>query len=139
MNLEIEVQKHFFSPLGDDDQEITTLGEDAAAKDLPEGMMVMIRVLEGQDKGKGFPIEKVPVTVGRDQISDISITDPRMSRQHCMIFYYDPDFYIKDLGSTNGTIVNHKKIKQTDIKNGDNIKLGSTLLEFIVSRAEQAS
>ncbi len=122
-----------------DEQDITTLGDEAKAKELPEGMMVMLRVLEGQEKGKGYHVEKVPVTIGRDQISDISITDSRMSRQHCMVFYYAPEFYIKDLGSTNGTFVNEKRIKQSGIKNGDHIKAGSTLLEFIVSDEQQGA
>ncbi len=121
-----------------DDQEITTLGDDAKAKELPDGIMVMLRVIEGQEVGRGYPVEKAPVTLGRDDMCDISIPDNRMSRQHVMLFYYDPEFYLKDLGSTNGTFVNDKRIKQTTIKNGDHIKIGSTVLEFIVSKAEQA-
>lgn len=121
-----------------DDQEITTLGQDAKAREVPEGMMVMLRVLEGQEVGRGYPIHKVPVSLGRDALCDVSILDSRMSRQHAMLFYYQPDFYLKDLGSTNGSFVNDKRIKQALIKNGDKIKLGSTLLEFIVSSTEAA-
>jgi len=122
-----------------DDQEITTLGDEAKAKEIPEGMMVMLRVVEGQEAGKGYPVHKVPVTLGRDAISDISITDTRMSRQHAMLFFYSPDFYLKDLGSTNGTFVNDKRIKQAIIKNGDKVKVGSTVLEFIVSTTESGA
>ena len=122
-----------------DDQEITTLGDDAKAKDIPGGMMVMLRVVEGREVGKGYPVHKVPATVGRDAISDISITDTRMSRQHAMILYFAPNFYLKDLGSTNGTLVNDKRIKQSVINNEDKIRLGSTLLEFIVSDIESGA
>jgi len=121
-----------------DEQEITTLGDDARQKELPDGMMVMLRVIEGAEPGRGYPLESMPVTLGRDQMCDVSITDTRMSRQHSMIMYYQPDFYIKDLGSTNGTFVNDKRIKQASIKNGDRIKVGSTTLEFIMSRQESA-
>jgi len=114
-------------------QEITLLGEDAKAKDLPEGIMVILRVLEGAEIGKGYPVNKVPATIGRDKLCDISITDTRMSRQHAMLFYYSPHFYLKDLGATNGTFVNDKRIKQTEINNGDQIRIGSSKLEFIVS------
>ena len=122
-----------------DEQEITTLGEEAKAKEIPEGMMVMLRVVEGQEVGKGYPVHKVPATLGRDELSDISISDTRMSRQHAMLFYFAPSFYLKDLGSTNGTFVNDKRIKQAAIKNADKIKLGNTVLEFIVSTTESES
>jgi hypothetical protein len=119
-----------------DEQEITTLGDEAKTKAVPDGLMVMLRVLEGQEPGKGYPIHQTPVSLGRDALCDVSITDSRLSRQHAMIYYFAPDFYLKDLGSTNGSFVNDKRIKQSAIKNGDKIKLGSTLLEFIVSNIE---
>lgn len=123
------------SPVNDS-QEITTLGDEAKAKEIPEGMVVMLRVLEGREVGKGYHVNKVPVTLGRDAISDIPITDTRMSRQHALLFYYSPDFFLKDLGSTNGSFVNDRRIKQSVIKNEDKIKLGSTVMEFIVSTTE---
>jgi len=128
------IERRLF-PQGDD-QEITHLGEDAKAKDIPEGMVVMLRVLEGNEAGKGYHVEKVPATLGRDALCDISISDTRMSRQHAMLFYYAANFYIKDLGSTNGTFVHEKRIKQSELKNGDEIRVGSTKLEFIVSNTE---
>ncbi len=117
------------------DQYITTLGDDARAKDVPEGIVVMLRVVEGEEPGKGYPIDKTPATIGRDDMCDITIVDKRMSRQHAMLFYYSPNFYVKDLGSTNGTFVNDKKITQAAVKNGDRVKTGNTLLELIVSPA----
>jgi len=121
------------------DQEITQLGDDAKAKELPEGTIILLRVLEGNEVGRGYQINKVPVTMGRDALCDLSITDGRMSRQHAMIFYYSPDFYLKDLGSTNGSFVNDKRIKQEVIKNGDHVKVGSTTMEFIVTMGEGAA
>jgi two-component system cell cycle response regulator len=124
---------------GPSDQEITLLGDDAKAKELPPGIMVLLRVLEGQEVGKGYQVNKVPVSLGRDALCDVSINDTRMSRQHAMLFYYSPNFYLKDLGSTNGTFVNDKRIKQSAIVNGDHIKVGSTVLELIVSDAGPAA
>ena len=122
-----------------DQQEITTLGDEAKAREVPEGMMVMLRVLEGQEVGRGYPINKTPVSLGRDTLCDIAILDQRMSRQHAMLFYFQPDFYLKDLGSTNGSFVNDKRIKQALIKNGDHLKVGATVLEFIVSSTDPAT
>ena len=122
---------------GPDRQEITTLGDEATTRETPAGMMVMLRVLEGREVGRGYPIHQTPVSLGRDALCDISILDQRMSRQHAMLFYFPPDFYLKDLGSTNGSFVNDKRINQTLIKNGDHLKLGATVLEFIAGSTEE--
>jgi pSer/pThr/pTyr-binding forkhead associated (FHA) protein len=133
----LEIEHRLAEPT--DEQDITHLGDEAKAKELPEDIMVILRVIEGQEVGKGYPVPKVPVTLGRDALCDISITDTRMSRQHSMLFYYSPNFYLKDLGSTNGTFVNDKRIKQATIKNEDIIKVGSTKMEFIVSTSGSAA
>lgn len=124
--------------LQNDNQEITTLGDEAKAKELPEGVMVILRVLEGPDQGKGVPVHQVPVTLGRDAMCDISFNDSRMSRQHSMIFYYAPNFHLKDLGSTNGTFLSEQRIKQAVIASGDKFKIGSSLIEFIVTSTQAA-
>lgn len=120
-------------------QEITTLGDEAKVQELPPGLMALFREVEGQNPGKGYAVEKVPLTLGRDALCDVSITDTRMSRQHAMLFYYAPHFYLKDLGSTNGTFVNDKRIKQAILQNGDKVKMGGTTLEFIVSKTAPAA
>ncbi|MFO8057484.1 MAG: FHA domain-containing protein [bacterium] len=124
--------------LDNSEQEITTLGDEAKARDLPEGMTVLLRVVEGTEPGKGYTIHKSPATIGRDAICNVSINDTKMSRQHAMLMYYPPGFYLKDLGSTNGTFYDDKRVKQAALKNGDRFRVGNTLLEFIVSSEPDA-
>ena len=121
-----------------DEQEITTLGDDAKVKKIPDDLLVVLRIIEGPEPGKGFQISQTPITIGRDNICTITINDPRMSRQHAVLYYYHPDFFLKDLGSTNGTFVNDRRIKQAQIKNGDKIRMGGTLFEFIMSKLEES-
>ncbi len=116
-----------------DKQEITTLGDEARVQEVPDDLMVMLRVKKGAEPGRGYQITRTPVSVGRDNISGISINDPRMSRQHAALFFFKPDFHLKDLGSTNGSFVNGKRIKSMPLKNGDVIRLGNTEFEFIIS------
>lgn len=116
-----------------DKQEITTLGDEAKVREIPENLMVMLRVKKGAEPERGYQITKTPVSLGRDNLSNISLNDPRMSRQHAGLFYSPPDFHLKDLGSTNGSFVNGKRIKNVVLKSGDMIRLGNTELEFIVS------
>jgi len=126
-----------FFALPPDNQEITTLGEDAKVRKIPENLLVVLRVLEGPEPGKGYQITEAPLTIGRDNICSITINDPRMSRQHAVIYYYHPDFFIKDLGSTNGTFVNERMVKQTRLKNGDQIRMGGTLFEIIITKLSE--
>jgi len=122
-----------------DDEEITTLGDDAKVHQVPDDLVVLLRVAQGVEPGKGYQITLTPLTIGRDQICTIAINDSRMSRQHGAIFFLAPDFYVKDLVSTNGVFVNGKKVKQVKLNSGDRIQMGGTLFEFIVSKLPGAN
>ena len=115
-----------------DEQEITTLGADAQAREIPKEMQVALRVLEGAEPGRDYPISYTPVTLGRDSLSGISFPDPKMSRQHAALVWAGSEFIVKDLGSTNGTFVNDKRVKQAVLANGDKLKLGNTVFEFVL-------
>lgn len=67
-----------------------------------------------------------PVTrIGRDPAqADIVISELIVSKLHCTIFSQDERFFIKDNDSTNGIYVNHEKVIEQELKNGDTILLG---------------
>lgn len=67
-----------------------------------------------------------PVTkIGRDPAqSDIVISELIVSKLHCIIFSRDERFFVKDNDSTNGVYVNHEKVSEQELKNGDMILLG---------------
>jgi serine/threonine protein kinase len=70
---------------------------------------------------------------------DLSKYDPaaRVSRRHAKIIARDTQFFIEDLGSANGTFINGtKKLPQGQLHalvSGDELKLGETMLKFVVS------
>ncbi len=71
------------------------------------------------------------VTVlGRSRRCDIVLTDPNVSREHAEIRRQDDGFLLRDLGSTNGTRVNRREVKQAVLQHGDRIEFGSTELQF---------
>jgi pSer/pThr/pTyr-binding forkhead associated (FHA) protein len=127
-----------FFALPPSNEEITTLGDESKVHQIPDNLVVLLRVLQGAEQGKGYQIHETPLTIGRDKICSISINDTRLSRQHAGIYFLAPDFFIKDLASTNGVFVNARKVKQIKLNSGDQIQMGSTLFEFIVSRLEGA-
>lgn len=69
-----------------------------------------------------------PVTIGRDKAASIVLDDPECSRIHTAIRYWDDIFVIRDMGSSNGTFVNGKKVEVTKLDPGDTIKIGNTEL-----------
>lgn len=70
----------------------------------------------------------VSTVLGREAINDIVLQDPEVSRRHAQISYQDGRYFIEDLGSTNGTFVNSRRISvPTWLNNGDLIEMGESL------------
>ena len=70
--------------------------------------------------------------LGRSRRCDIVLTDPNVSRQHAEVRKQGDGFMLLDLGSTNGTRVNRRDVKQVVLQHGDRIELGTT--EFLFER-----
>lgn len=71
--------------------------------------------------------------IGRDEGCDISIEDPKASREHCEIYHKQKKYFIIDRNSSNGTLLNYKKIppnREMPLKSGDQIQIGKYLLIF---------
>jgi len=70
------------------------------------------------------------VVVGRARPADVPVRDPSLSRQHARFEYVDGELWVEDLGSTNGTRVNGKKIQRAKIKPADAVSLGGVSVAF---------
>lgn len=76
-----------------------------------------------------YQLEKALVNIGRDLANDIAIRDGQVSRYHLRLTLQEQDYYVEDLGSTNGTRVNGQQISQrTRLNDGDIITLGDSIL-----------
>ena len=96
----------------------------------------------GPSPGKVFPLMKNEVTIGRDINNEIVINDAEISRKHCRLVMTADGFVIEDLGSTNGTWVNERRISsQHLLRNGESIRLGDniTLIYEMVGVDEDAT
>ena len=69
--------------------------------------------------------------VGREQSSDLMISERAVSRQHAKFEKNDSRFTVTDLGSTNGTWVNGERVETTELKSGDRIRIGGRIFKFI--------
>jgi len=83
-------------------------------------------------KKQEFELSKTRITLGRDQTNDIVITDTKISRIHARI-ESDPKGGIRlvDLGSTNGSQLNGKRVAWAEIHQGDVIMVGNTQIRFL--------
>jgi pSer/pThr/pTyr-binding forkhead associated (FHA) protein len=68
--------------------------------------------------------------IGRSSRCDIVVEDPNVSRQHAEIRRRGDSYVIRDLGSTNGTRVNRRDVKQATLQHGDRVEVGTTELRF---------
>lgn len=85
--------------------------------------------IAGNDLGQTFAVETT-VTIGRGD-TDIQIHEPDVSQRHARISKRGSRFWIEDLASTNGTIVNGRRLTNTELCFGDRVQVGSAVLSFI--------
>lgn len=72
------------------------------------------------------------LTIGRNGENDIVINNPFVSGQHLKIVYRDAGYYLEDLGSRNGTLVNGVRVKKPMLlAEGDQVSIGEVVLEFV--------
>ena len=99
---------------------------------LPVGYQISLCILEGNQVGNQIPLSKSESVVGRGKRCDIALRDSEVSAHHCAIVLYETVAVLKDLGSTNGTVLNGYLIKEDLLKDGDKIQVGCTTLQFCI-------
>lgn len=104
----------------------TTRGSKRRASKTGRGVVV----LEPRErKGERHAIGD-EVTVGRAATCAITIDDTYASQLHARLFQRDGALHVEDLGSTNGTYVNGRKVDtEVPVKPGDKVKVGATVFE----------
>lgn len=95
----------------------------------PPGKLV---VIYGDHLGKRYRLGPKRILIGRVDVSDILIDDSSVSREHASIERKDGRFILEDLKSTNGTFINGEFVDVRVLNHGDKIRIGNTVLQFIV-------
>jgi len=91
--------------------------------------------------GKPLRLEKEVTVVGRRRwVCDIHFDDPTISKFHCLLMQSrDNIFYVRDLGSANGTLVNGHKVTEEAIIHGDEVAFANLRYTFHVAASETGS
>ena len=92
--------------------------------------MLKIKLKFGDKLLKEIEIEKPVVSIGRDVDSNIRIDNLAVSKNHAQILDLQGTYVIEDLDSTNGTLLNDKKIKKETLNHGDVVTIGKHKLEI---------
>ncbi len=92
-------------------------------------------LLKEKDKAtKEIPLPvdslKTPFKVGRLPKNNLILSDSKISREHFQITATDKRYLIEDLNSSNGTFVNNRRIRKKFLQEGDEIRIGQTILVF---------
>ena len=89
-----------------------------------KGVLLVVRA--GRERGQTFTLE-AETRLGRGSGNDVALSDPKASRRHSQITRHGSQYVLVDLGSSNGTFVNNRRIEGAYVlKDGDVIKLGET-------------
>ncbi|MGH7598205.1 MAG: SpoIIE family protein phosphatase [bacterium] len=99
------------------------------------GLPLFLAVLKeiGEDGGairSHYIFANDAATIGRHQDNTVVLRDPSLSRFHARIDYKKDQFFIQDLSSSNGVIVNDAKVRRREIHDFDRLTLGQTVLLF---------
>lgn len=87
-------------------------------------------VIHGESIGLCVEMMDKPVTIGRARECEMPIEHGSVSRKHCSVWVEGGLFYIRDLGSTNKTLVNGHTVASCELQDGDTITIGEIVLKF---------
>jgi len=91
-----------------------------------------LKFISGKYQGGEYPLpDEGELLVGRANELDLVLAEDMVSRKHARIFVSEAALSIADLGSTNGTFVNGEKIKRADLKRGDRVLIGTSILKVV--------
>ncbi len=94
------------------------------------GVNPRLLVISGPLKDSSFLLSGSEVSVGRDSLNAVAISDPSLSRRHCLLRREGDCFTIRDLDSRNGTFVNGVAVKERPLQQGDQISIGESVFIF---------
>lgn len=103
---------------------------------LPVGKEITLRVLEGEEKGTVYRLDKARIIIGRTN-GDVNIRDQGASRVHCSLEFSEDGVLLRDLSSTNGTLVNGEPIQTTNLASGSRFRVGRHTFELSITRAQK--
>lgn len=79
---------------------------------------------------KGYLLDRSRLLIGRHPELDIVLRSPQASRTHAQIVHIEGDYYLQDLDSKNGTLVNRRRITWHRLAHGDHVRIANHVLVY---------
>ncbi|MFQ5599635.1 MAG: FHA domain-containing protein [Candidatus Krumholzibacteriia bacterium] len=87
--------------------------------------------MNGTQQDKKLEIPTSVCILGRAPTADVVFEEESVSKQHARLSHADGEYRIEDLGSSNGTFVNGRRVREaTEVHSGDLLRLGSVILKL---------
>jgi pSer/pThr/pTyr-binding forkhead associated (FHA) protein len=95
------------------------------------GSPTHVLVVDGANQGERADLSQAPILIGRGSDAAIRLDDDYVSTRHARIAASGDQWFVEDLGSTNGTYIGSARITQpTTLTLGTQVRIGKTLLEL---------
>ena len=100
--------------------------------------MSLLYVIQGRNRGTRYDLtaHSGAVSIGREAGNTVQLDDNEVSRRHAEIRRVGESFTVADLKSSNGTFVNNRRIERADLRSGDQIHVGRSVLAFALEPAD---
>ncbi|MGA8248414.1 MAG: FHA domain-containing protein [Nocardioides sp.] len=96
-----------------------------------KGSPTHVLVVDGANKGERADLSQAPILIGRGSDAAIRLDDDYVSTRHARIAASGDQWFVEDLGSTNGTYIGSARLTQpTTLTLGTQVRIGKTLLEL---------
>lgn len=105
----------------------------------PDLAAAALEIMKGPESGRMLPLAAGNTTLGRVAGNSHVVGDATVSRQHAKVFLRDGRHWIADLNSSHGTFVNGAKVTLQTLTDGDEVRLGTTVLRYHASGKRAAA
>ena len=98
-----------------------------------------MRVLSGFFEGLELPIDRDWLVIGRGRQAGLVLAEPTISRAHAALGFDGTAFFVQDLQSTNGTMVNGERRDRAPLRDHDEIQIGRLQLQVRIASQREAA
>lgn len=115
----------------DSETVVTVVTPALGDKQPPSAGVPCLVVMYGKNLGKRYFLDKAEQIVGRSDSVAILVDQESVSRQHAKVATREGRAHLTDLGSTNGTHVNDRRIEDVELHDGDLVRIGQTIFKYL--------
>ena len=118
-------------------KKLTSPSQTRTPKAILSSHRAALVIVSGAMAGTEHELAELRTILGRGPGVDIVVDDAAMSRQHVAFEIVGDGFRMRDLGSTNGVLLNGEAVEAADLKHGDRLRIGGHEFRFLLEERER--